>query len=167
MDADHPTPGGAYAKAECECCRIARERALDGTLHALGADWTINAEGGRTSRPRLIVQTRRHVADLADLRPEEATAFGLLLPAVVAAMTAATGAERVYVLYLNETTPRHVHLRLVPRFRDDPESSWGVGILYRPLADGHAALPADEIAAYVADIANAAARGQLDEGRPR
>jgi len=148
-------PGHAYARAECECCRIASERARAGTLHALGCDWTLNAEGGGTNRPRLIVQARRHVPDLADLQSEEAMALGLLLPVLVAALTTVTGAERVYVIYLNETTPRHVHLRLVPRFRDDPDSDWGVGILYCPLVEGHAAPSADEVAAAVADIANA------------
>jgi len=62
----------------------------------------------------LIVESRRHYLDFAEMTPEESASYGPLLAQLYAAIKRAVGAERVYTLITLEGAA-HFHTWLVPR----------------------------------------------------
>jgi len=92
-----------------------------------------------------IIDLKRHAESWSSLHDDESRELGVLLRNACAAIQAATGCARVYVLSFAEVV-RHVHLHLVPRHDDEPESTgWSVADLYRAVAAGERA-PADQAA---------------------
>jgi diadenosine tetraphosphate (Ap4A) HIT family hydrolase len=79
----------------------------------------------------LLVESRRHFLDFAEMTPEEATSYGLLLVQLYAAIKRALGAERVYTLVTLEGSA-HFHTWLIPR----APHTQARGIAF--LADDHA-----------------------------
>lgn len=67
----------------------------------------------------LMVETKRHTPDFADLTPAEAQAVGLLIARLSGALKACTGAEKVYAEFYGEVTP-HLHIHLVARYPGTP-----------------------------------------------
>jgi diadenosine tetraphosphate (Ap4A) HIT family hydrolase len=63
---------------------------------------------------QLLVESRRHFLDFAEMTPDEAASYGLLLARLFAAVKRATGAERIYTLVTIEGAA-HFHTWLVPR----------------------------------------------------
>lgn len=81
-----------------------------------------------TSKPSayrgwLIVETKRHVADLGDLDDNEAASIGLTVNRVARALRA-FGAEHVYAFVFGDAVP-HLHVHLAPRYPDTPREYWG------------------------------------------
>lgn len=74
---------------------------------------------GPTYLGQLVVETKRHASDFADLKPAEAQAIGQLIARLSHALKACTGAERVYVEFYGEVTP-HVHGFLTARYAGTP-----------------------------------------------
>jgi histidine triad (HIT) family protein len=70
----------------------------------------------------LIVEPRRHVAELGDLGPEEAAAFGRATARASAALQA-HGAEHVYAALIGHGV-EHLHLHLLPRYPGTPHEFW-------------------------------------------
>lgn len=70
-------------------------------------------------RGYVVLKPKRHVRDLADLTPEEASAFGHAAKRVTAAMRSALQPERVYVCAFVEAVP-HLHFHLLPRYSNMP-----------------------------------------------
>ncbi len=70
----------------------------------------------------LIVEPRRHVAELGDLTPEEAAAFGRAAARASAALQA-HGAEHVYAAVIGHAVD-HLHLHLIPRYAGTPREYW-------------------------------------------
>jgi histidine triad (HIT) family protein len=71
----------------------------------------------------LMVEPRRHVAELGDLDPEEAAAFGRAAARASAALQA-HGAEHVYAAIVGHAVD-HLHLHLIPRYPGTPrEYRW-------------------------------------------
>lgn len=64
----------------------------------------------------LVLRVKGPTASLGRLAPEAARRLGAVLARVAAAIEAATGAERVYVLSFCEVDP-HLHFHLFPRAR--------------------------------------------------
>jgi diadenosine tetraphosphate (Ap4A) HIT family hydrolase len=62
----------------------------------------------------LIVESRRHYLDFAEMRPDESASYGPLLAWLYAAIKRAIGAERVYTQITLEGVA-HFHAWLVPR----------------------------------------------------
>ncbi len=62
----------------------------------------------------LLVESRRHVLDFAEMTPEEAAGYGLLLAHLYRVMKDTLGAERVYTLVTLEGAA-HFHTWLIPR----------------------------------------------------
>ncbi len=90
-----------------------------------------------------IIDLIRHAETLDQLTEEESRELGSLLVRTSAAIRAATGCERVYLLAFAEAA-RHVHVHLVPRHGHDPRTdAWAVADHYRAVAEGRAA-PATE-----------------------
>jgi diadenosine tetraphosphate (Ap4A) HIT family hydrolase len=76
-------------------------------------------DDGPTYLGNLVVETRRHTPDFADLTPDEAQAVGLLISRLSHALKICTGAEKVYVEFYGEVTP-HLHVFLTPRYPGTP-----------------------------------------------
>ena len=62
----------------------------------------------------LIVESRRHYLDFADMTPEESASYGPLLAQLYTAIKRTVGAERVYTLITLEGAT-HFHAWLIPR----------------------------------------------------
>jgi diadenosine tetraphosphate (Ap4A) HIT family hydrolase len=103
-----------------------------------------------------IIDLLRHAATLDELSEAEAAELGRLVAHTTAAIRAATGCERVYLLSFAEAA-RLVHVHLVPRHEHDPRTAgWAIADLYRGVASGEV-VAADEAACEATAAAIAAA----------
>lgn len=68
----------------------------------------------------MTLHSRRHVPAFTMLTEEELTDFGPTAKKISEAIIAATGALRVYIATLTESTP-HVHAHFAPRYEDGPK----------------------------------------------
>jgi len=68
----------------------------------------------------LLVESRRHFLDFAEMLPDEASSYGLLLEKLYTALRRLTAAERIYLVVLLEGCP-HFHAWLLPRTKEIPE----------------------------------------------
>lgn len=67
----------------------------------------------------LVLETKRHIPDFADLTRAEAQAIGLLISQLSSALKTCAGAEKVYAVFYGEVTP-HLHVHLTARYPDTP-----------------------------------------------
>lgn len=78
---------------------------------------------GREDEPtylgHLLLETKRHTPDFADLTEAEAQAVGLLITRLSHALKTCTGAKNVYVVFYGEVIP-HLHIHLTARYPDTP-----------------------------------------------
>jgi diadenosine tetraphosphate (Ap4A) HIT family hydrolase len=72
----------------------------------------------------LILQARRHIADVSELDADEAATFGPMLQRFAHLLREVTGALRIYTGSLNEGTP-HFHCHLLPRLAQMPNDAIG------------------------------------------
>jgi diadenosine tetraphosphate (Ap4A) HIT family hydrolase len=95
----------------------------------------------------LVVKPLHHVESIADLTDAEAAAFGPLVQRLSAALTAETGASKVYVCLFAEAEGfAHIHVHLVPRRPDMPPERRGPRVfdyLREANAAGNQADPAE------------------------
>ena len=83
--------------------------------------WLIcHAPGDKGPLGSLFLESQRHFLDFADILPEEAESYGLLLKKIYSELRKLTGAERIYQLIILEGVP-HFHAWLIPRMREFPE----------------------------------------------
>lgn len=68
----------------------------------------------------MTLHSRRHVPAFTLLTDEELADFGPTAKKISEAIVAATGALRVYIATLTESTP-HVHAHFAPRYADGPK----------------------------------------------
>jgi histidine triad (HIT) family protein len=69
----------------------------------------------------LVVEPRRHVAELGDLTRQEASAIGVLLSRLAEALCASESAEHVYSFVLGDGVGKgHLHVHLIPRYPGTP-----------------------------------------------
>ena len=110
----------------CQACDV-----LAGLIEVPGGvihetdHWSVDHAFTRWIRGWLIVKPKRHVEQLAELSPAEAAELGPLLRATSAAVARVLAPERVYVLSLGEEV-RHIHLHVIPRYRELPADVRGV-----------------------------------------
>jgi diadenosine tetraphosphate (Ap4A) HIT family hydrolase len=71
----------------------------------------------------LMVESRRHAASLADLRPEEAASVGRLAAVAAAALRASEGAEHVYAAVIGHGVD-HFHMHVIARYPGTPREYW-------------------------------------------
>lgn len=77
----------------------------------------------------VVAAPARHVVSLADLDPAEAAALGPLLTAVSRAVVEVTGCVKTYVaLFAEAERYQHVHVHVIPRYRDLPDGLRGPGV---------------------------------------
>ena len=87
----------------------------------------------------LIVEPRRHLAELGALTPAEASSFGQLMALASAGLQIATGAEHVYATVIGHGV-EHLPLHLIPRYAGTPPEFWWKRVDEWPDAPrGHAA----------------------------
>jgi diadenosine tetraphosphate (Ap4A) HIT family hydrolase len=67
----------------------------------------------------LLVESRRHYLDYAEMTPEESASYGRLLSRLMPVIKLTTGAERVHVFSNMDGAP-HFHAWLIPRRLDQP-----------------------------------------------
>ena len=145
--------------SDCETGSIFRCLKDRGELYELDGFWVLNAKLRRTppciiertSRPALVIATRRHIERIEDVEAAHMEAFGQLVRDTARELCALSGAERTALLYLNVGTPRHVHAHIVPHFADDVPAANGLTLLERPLPAGTKSPPGVEIARTIAE----------------
>ena len=71
----------------------------------------------------LVVEPRRHVPGLGDLRDDEAAAVGRTLATLARALVASEGAEHVYSAVIGHHVA-HLHVHLLPRYPGTPREYW-------------------------------------------
>jgi histidine triad (HIT) family protein len=76
-------------------------------------------DGEPTYLGHLMLVTRRHTPDFAELTCAEARAVGLAISRLSRALKACTGAVKVYAYFYGEVTP-HLHVILTARYPGTP-----------------------------------------------
>jgi diadenosine tetraphosphate (Ap4A) HIT family hydrolase len=101
----------------------------------------------------LVLVARRHIAAVDELTDAEAVELGLLIRHVSAALRAATGCQKTYVLQFAEAAEHpHVHFHIIPRMADQPaerRSTKIFGYLGVPAAERVSEATMNDIAALV------------------
>ena len=73
----------------------------------------------RLVRGYVVLKPKRHVHELADLLPSEATTMGIAAQKLLAAMRSSLDTERIYICSFAETL-HHLHFHILPRYADMP-----------------------------------------------
>lgn len=116
---------------DCLFCNIQRGQipAVGGPLYEDDLVYAHHfyAENKSNYLGHLIVETKRHAPEFADLTHTEAQAVGLLITRLSSALKACTGAEKVYAEFYGEVTP-HLHVHLMARYPNTPQKylRWNV-----------------------------------------
>jgi diadenosine tetraphosphate (Ap4A) HIT family hydrolase len=101
----------------------------------------------------LVVISRRHVVELADLTSEEAAELGQILRRASAALRATTGCAKTYIVLFGEQPGfEHLHVHIVPRMADFDQQHLGAGVfefLKRPEREWVSADSRDRLAAVL------------------
>ena len=120
--------------------------------------WTVAHAIGANLEGWLVVVPNRHVVAIDELTAQEASALGMLLAAVTAALRDVVGCERTYVVSMGEMPGfAHLHFHVVPRHTDMPEAYRGVRV-FRLLANPEL----DAVAPEVMDVLALRLRAHLD-----
>jgi diadenosine tetraphosphate (Ap4A) HIT family hydrolase len=72
----------------------------------------------------IIVETRRHVAEVADLTAEEAQTIGLYTSRIARALLHTEKMEHIYIFVIGDGVP-HVHYHVIGRYPGAPRAFWG------------------------------------------
>lgn len=102
---------------QCLACDIVagRQAAPGGVIHE-DDHWMLDHAVDPLIRGCLILKSKRHVDELADLEPDEAATLGPMMRTALAAMRRAFDPERIYVCSFGEML-HHLHIHLLPRYR--------------------------------------------------
>jgi diadenosine tetraphosphate (Ap4A) HIT family hydrolase len=99
----------------------------------------------------LFVETRRHVAELADLTEAEAQALGLWVSRSARALMAIQGVVHVYSFVIGDGMP-HIHVHVIGRYADAPKPYWGSRVDEWPGAPHGAGPEMAEVTARLRDF---------------
>jgi diadenosine tetraphosphate (Ap4A) HIT family hydrolase len=108
---------------ECFLCRkhAGKLAAPPGGYIYQDAHWRVcHAPVNKGPLGTLFVESQRHFLDFAELLPDEAESYGILLKKLYTELKSITGAERIYQFIMLEGVP-HFHAWLVPRAKEFPE----------------------------------------------
>jgi diadenosine tetraphosphate (Ap4A) HIT family hydrolase len=72
----------------------------------------------------IFIETKRHVAEYADLTDEEAQRIGLYVKRVSKALLNTLDVDHVYSFLIVDGVP-HVHVHVIGRYRGAPRGYWG------------------------------------------
>jgi histidine triad (HIT) family protein len=79
----------------------------------------------------IIVEPKRHIPSWAELNDQESDRVGRLIRDVARALKQDQEVDHVYVFVLGHHVP-HLHVWVVPRFRNTPREYWGFNIFDWP-----------------------------------
>ncbi len=99
----------------------------------------------------LFVETKRHVAEIADLTEAEFQAFGLWISRSARALMAVQGVVHVYSFVIGDGVP-HVHAHVIGRYADAPKPYWGPRVDEWPDAPHGAGPEMAEVTARLRDF---------------
>jgi histidine triad (HIT) family protein len=89
----------------------------------------IDSDGKPNYLGHIMIDLKRHVPTLAEMNPEEAKAFGVIMARLSRALKDIEKAEHVYALVSGNSVP-HLHMHLVARYPNTPEQYWGPFAVY-------------------------------------
>lgn len=72
----------------------------------------------------LFIETKRHIAEYADLTDEEAQRIGLYIKRVSKALLSTLDMNHVYAFIIVDGVP-HMHVHVIGRYRGAPREYWG------------------------------------------
>lgn len=72
----------------------------------------------------LFIETKRHVAEYADLTDDEAQRIGLYIKRVSQALLNSLDMDHVYAFMIVDGVP-HMHVHVIGRYRGAPRAYWG------------------------------------------
>ncbi len=75
----------------------------------------------------LVIEPKRHVAELANLTDQEARSIGLFTKRAAQALMATEKIEHVYSFVFGDGVP-HVHIHVIGRYVGAPRKYWGVQV---------------------------------------
>ncbi|MFJ6413572.1 HIT family protein [Terribacillus saccharophilus] len=84
----------------------------------------IDKKGKSTYLGHIMLDLKRHVAQVGDMSEGEAAAFGIAMKRAAKALQGTLQAEHVYTLVSGNAVP-HVHMHIIPRYAGTPEKYWG------------------------------------------
>ena len=70
------------------------------------------------------METKRHVAEVADLTEEEAQVIGLYTSRIARALLHTEKMEHIYIFVIGDGVP-HVHYHVIGRYPGAPREYWG------------------------------------------
>ncbi|KAA0547212.1 HIT family protein [Bacillus sp. BGMRC 2118] len=74
----------------------------------------------------IMIDLKRHVPTMAEMNPEEAKAFGVIMARVSKALKESEGAEHIYAVVSGNSVPHmHMHMHIIARYPHTPEQFWG------------------------------------------
>lgn len=81
-------------------------------------------DGEKAYPGHLLIETRRHITDLAQLNADEGRVLGGLISDGEKILKKYLQAEHVYLFRINDKVA-HLHFHLIPRYADTPREFWG------------------------------------------
>ena len=72
----------------------------------------------------VFIETKRHVAEVADLTEEEAQTIGVYTSRIAKALLNTEQMEHVYIFVIGDGVP-HVHYHVIGRYPGAPREYWG------------------------------------------
>ena len=107
----------ALSHPDCLACQTLQGQvAVPGGVIAENEWWLADHCLGPYGVGAIVVKTKIHREELADLSANEAASLGLFLQRLTTAMRVALGAKRVYINLWDDDAPHHVHFLLQPRY---------------------------------------------------
>lgn len=106
----------------------------------------------------VLVEVKRHVAELADLTGEEAAAVGLWTTRVAKALLNTEPMEHVYSFFIGDGVP-HVHIHVIGRYPGAPREYWGARVDEWPDAPKGTPKEIEQVATHVRNFLNEYYRG--------
>lgn len=132
--------------SHCKTCQlVARRDTNEAPLwdSILRTDYWDVVHNYQTTLPGwLVLVTRRHIATLAEMTPEESAELGPLIQKTSAALTQITDCAKTYAIQFAEHPEHpHVHFHIIPRMHDIPADRKSTNIFnYSPVLNGEEGL---------------------------
>jgi diadenosine tetraphosphate (Ap4A) HIT family hydrolase len=143
--AQEPVPGCYSCEHNAQPALRRHERIYDDGL------WRVAHSFNSTWLGWLVLVLRRHARSVGELTPDEAGAFGWLVPALSRALEAELEVPKAYVLFLAEQEGfDHLHVHVIAR---PPEYARGIQVfqlIQRPSDEWVSTADMDELAERIA-----------------